>query len=159
MSATSRGRRMGTKASEMTWSKEEYLMLGGTMFAPDKVPFSNEKEAAECWRFNRETLMARTSEQQTFEPNFLPGCRPFGFWKYDLRMDPPDHEARELMKRGLLDPIEREAVCRLARQQWEKLHRSWRPELSHEWVDYPDDELLNYWPGWPPDKYELDEAP
>jgi hypothetical protein len=72
---------------------------------PDGTDFENDGDMATAWRRYRAAILAEFAR---------PGQRPFGFYRFDLRLDKAPchwyHEVRILHSNGLLDATELVAV-------------------------------------------------
>jgi hypothetical protein len=114
-------RRIGGR---LTDEQREWLMYGGLLRRPvGPDPFPDDDTARAAWFHNRDELMAE---------NRHPGCRPYGFWRYEQGRSRPhdaDYEAFRVWCLPNISPEEKQAI-----------EAQWLKELCVGYVD-PDQDL------------------
>lgn len=105
----------------LTEARLEYLLHGDTIFACNPPPFENDQEALVVWEFHRDEILSGCMSAEPSRFTFLPGTRPWAFWKFDHNQAPPKRQAAALEELGLLSEKERAAVVQLAVEQMESL--------------------------------------
>lgn len=130
----------------LTEARLEYLLNGYCFF--DDAPFESEGEARKCWEEHAREIMERCDADPSIL-NFLPGTRPWAWWRFVRSQAPPAHQAAVLEKLGEFSEEERAEVLKLARGQWCRHTMGWTPEAKARAEKVTDDDIFTAWPGLP----------
>jgi hypothetical protein len=130
-------------AIEMTSERWNFLIHGHDFF--DDKPFTDTEEARICWETHRDEILA------TPDCRIPPGCRPWGFWKFDAKSQTehgpiPTRQAAALDALGLLSEQEKAIVIQLARAAWLRHVEYWNEPHRTQARLATDQQLLDAWP-------------
>ncbi len=81
-----------------------------------KVRIRSIADAREAWEANREAFMLMCTCYRDkpscaqHDTAYLPGSRPWAYWKFDLGRDVPANQEAELRRLGLIAPEEEKAL-------------------------------------------------
>ena len=114
----------------------------------ESEPFETEAAARAAWKAHKSEIMAlRDATHESRPPEgacFKSGTRPWGFWKFEQREDPPGAQFGLLEELGELLPGEREKALALAKEEWLGY-----PPGSTKRGPVSDEDLLDAWPYFP----------
>lgn len=125
----------------LTEDRLEFLIHGDNIIAPEHPPFRDEDDARSCWHEYREEILGGCCDSEPGRHHFLPGCRPWAYWRFDCGIQPPKRQAAAL---GELGEGERAVVIDLAVAQLEKTTGTRLDlDIRHAGIER---DLLRVWP-------------
>jgi hypothetical protein len=126
-----------------------FLVRGQNYFYKQAELFPDgDDQIRDAWLACRADVLELMSAKPS-TGSYLPGTRPWGFWKFDQGGDVPSFQYRELEELGLIDEAERREVVAMAESQWARQIRSYRPEWQEVCKKVSVESLLAWWPSMP----------
>jgi len=119
---------------QLTDDRFSYFVLSYDM---DKFfsSWSDDREALETWKLNKDRIMQRWFKE--YRTHYF--VRPWGYWKYEKNMKPPDHAEQKRLLREWGEITEKE-ILELAKQE-QKQPDAESVQVPNGTIDNDDQEL------------------
>ena len=96
---------MRSNPSYAALNEDRYMfMIFGFDMDGFNSAWSDEKEALETWKLNKDRIMERWFKE--YRTHYF--VRPWGYWKYERNMKPPDHAEQKRLLRQWGELTEKE---------------------------------------------------